>query len=58
MSKPCLGRGRNNCPLIEKFACILVMAHQKLWSYFEAYKVTVLTGQPLKNVPQWLDTLG
>jgi len=42
--------------LIEKFAYALVIVSQKLWPYFEAHKVIVLTDQPLNNVLQRLDT--
>ena len=44
--------------LIEKLACALVMASRKLWLYFEAKKVIILTNQPLKNVLQKLDASG
>ena len=47
-----------NYPLIEKLAYNLVMASRKLRPYFEAYSVTVLIDQPLKNVLLRLDALG
>jgi len=47
-----------NYPIIEKFAYALVMAGRKLRPYFEAYKILVLTDQPLKNVLQRLDASG
>ena len=53
-----LTRADANYPPIEKFVYALVMANKKLWPYFEVYKVTVLTYQPLKNVLQKLDASG
>lgn len=47
-----------NYPMIEKFAYAIVLASQKLWPYFEAYKVTILTDQPLKNVLPRVDASG
>jgi len=44
-----------NYPLIENFAYALVMSSQ---NYFEAYKIVVLTDQPLKNILQRLDASG
>jgi len=49
-----LSRANVNYPLIEKFAYALVMASRKLWPYFNAHKIMVLTDQPLKNVLQRL----
>ena len=39
-----------NYLLIEKFAYTLVLASRKPYPYFIAYKLTILTDQPLKNV--------
>jgi len=50
-----LGGTEVNYPRIEKFAYTLVMASRILRPYFEAYRVTILTDQPLKNVLQRLD---
>ena len=53
-----LAEAEVNYPLIEKFAYTLVMASHKLRLYFEAYKIIVLTDQPLRNVLQRLDASG
>jgi len=47
-----------NYPLIEKFACALVMANRNLRHYFKAHKIIVLTDPPLKNIFQRLDASG
>ena len=47
-----------NYPFIKKFAYALVLVSQKLLPCFEAYKVTVLIDQPLKNILQKLDVFG
>jgi len=47
-----------NYLLIEKFAYALVLTSRKLHPYFEAYRITILTNQPLRNVLQKLDASG
>ena len=36
-------------PMIEKLAFALVTAFRKLWHYFQAHVINVLTDHPLKN---------
>jgi hypothetical protein len=42
-------------PQIEKLAFALVMASRKLWPYFQAHTIRVLTEYPLRKVMQKLD---
>jgi hypothetical protein len=45
-------------PQIEKLAFALIMASRKLWLYFQAHRILVLTEYPLRKVMQKLDLLG
>jgi hypothetical protein len=45
-------------PQIEKLAFALVMASRKLWPYFQAHTIRVLTEYPFRKVMQKLDLSG
>lgn len=43
---------------IEKIVYALIISAGRLWPYFQAYLVVILTDQPLKTLLQWPDILG
>ena len=45
-------------PLIEKLAFVLITASRKLWHYFQAHIINVMTDHPLKKAMNKLEAAG
>ncbi|KAK0584842.1 hypothetical protein LWI29_019558 [Acer saccharum] len=53
-----LSKSEKNYTILEKLAFALVTAARKLWPYFQAHTVAVVTDQPLRQFLQRLDVSG